>query len=54
MPARRRHPGALTQRWPWFAVLVALCVGLRQWDTLRAQPREDDATVIAVRIPPPH
>jgi serine phosphatase RsbU (regulator of sigma subunit) len=24
---------ALTHRWRWFAALVALCVGLRQWDT---------------------
>jgi len=24
---------ALGLRWPWFAALVALCVGLRQWDT---------------------
>jgi sigma-B regulation protein RsbU (phosphoserine phosphatase) len=24
---------ALGLRWPWFVALVALCVGLRQWDT---------------------
>lgn len=24
---------ALTHRWPWFIGLLALCVGLRQWDT---------------------
>jgi sigma-B regulation protein RsbU (phosphoserine phosphatase) len=24
---------ALVLRWPWFVALVALCVGLRQWDT---------------------
>jgi serine phosphatase RsbU (regulator of sigma subunit) len=24
---------ALSLRWPWFVALVALCVGLRQWDT---------------------
>jgi sigma-B regulation protein RsbU (phosphoserine phosphatase) len=24
---------ALGLRWPWFTALVALCVGLRQWDT---------------------